>query len=81
MNTYQIEMVDDLIRTELDVRPIYSRRRSRKPCAALIRLMKVIQFCRSSQSFEGVEITTVLVDQSHRGQGFGKELMKSAFKN
>ena len=76
-----LKWVDDLIRSELDVRPIYSKRRSQKAFdkAVVIRTDEgnPIAYAELVNHLEGVEITTVLVDKSHRGKGFGKELMKA----
>ena len=75
-----LSWVDDLIRSELDVRPIYSKRRSLKACekAALIRSDegKPLAYAEVVNHLKGVEITTVLVDRGQRGQGYGKALMK-----
>lgn len=75
-----LSWVDDLIRSELDVRPIYSQRRSLKAFekAALIRSDegKPLAYAEVVNHLKGVEITTVLVDRRHRGQGYGKVLMK-----
>ncbi len=75
-----LSWVDDLIRSELDVRPIYSKRRSLKAFekAALIRSDegKPLAYAEVVNHLKGVEITTVLVDRGQRGQGYGKALMK-----
>ncbi len=83
MNTSSdLKWVDDLIRSELDVRPIYSKRRSQKAFdkAVVIRTDEgnPIAYAELVNHLEGVEITTVLVDKSHRGKGFGKKLMNEA---
>ena len=83
MNTSSdLKWVDDLIRSELDVRPIYSKRRSQKAFdkAVVIRTDEgnPIAYAELVNHLEGVEITTVLVDKSHRGQGFGKKLINEA---
>ena len=81
MNTSSdLKWVDELIRSELDVRPIHSKRRSLKffEKAAVIRTDEgnPVAYAEVVNHLKGVEITTVLVDQSHRGKGYGKELMK-----
>lgn len=81
MNTSSdLKWVDDLIRSELDVRPIYSKRRSLKAYdkAVVIRSDEgnPVAYAELVNHLKGVEITTVLVDQSHRGIGYGKQLMK-----
>lgn len=83
MNTSSdLKWVDDLIRSELDVRPIYSKRRSLKAYdkAVVIRSDEgnPVAYAELVNHLKGVEITTVLVDQSHRGIGYGKQLMKEA---
>ena len=80
MNTSSdMKWVDDLIRSELDVRPIYSKRRSLKAYdkAVVIRSDEgnPIAYAELVNHLKGVEITTVLVDQSHRGKGYGKKLI------
>ena len=79
MNTSSdLKWVDDLIRSELDVRPIYSKEGVLKSFekAAVIRTDEgnPVAYAEVVNHLKGVEITTVLVDQSHRGQGYGKRV-------
>ena len=71
-----------MLASELEVRPPMSNRREEKAlageCSKLYHDGKLIAFAERRKVGSHVEISTVLVDDKHRGKGVGKELILEA---